>query len=356
MEQDIQVTTASGFPTISTVVSRNNLTNNTQCPHWEIWDWLYIMQPAYMFIICVLGIIGNVFVLLVFWLHKKACTVAEIYLGNLAAADLLLVSCLPFWAINIASGFNWQFGSLMCRLVNTGIRMNMFCSIYLLVLVSADRYVALVHAVSSGRMRRPRYAKLSCIMVWCFGLVLSIPTLHFRDTQYIAELNVTACILNYPSTEIGLGCDILLILLGFIIPLLVISYCTYQIIRALHEQVMDRFNAENTERKATILVLVVLSAFLLCWVPFHLVTLLDILMRFGAIGGCDVQSGLDVSNQIFTYLALSNSVLNPIFYVIVGKNFRKKVRELIKQVKQGRKDTSGSTRSQLSTLKTLTTY
>ncbi|XP_051578904.1 B2 bradykinin receptor-like [Myxocyprinus asiaticus] len=353
MEQGIQVTTSSGFPT---AVSSNNITNNTECPHYEIWDWLYIMQPSYMFVICVLGIIGNVFVLLVFGLHKKACTVAEIYLGNLAAADLLLVLCLPFWAINIASGFNWQFGSLMCCLVNTGIRMNMFCSIYFLVLVSADRYIALVHAMSSSRMRRPRYAKLGCITVWFFGLVLNIPTLHFRDTKYLEELKVTACILNYPSPEIGLGCDILLILLGFLIPLLVISYCTYQIIRALHEQVMDRFNAENTEQKATVLVLVVLSAFLLCWVPFHLITLLDILMRFGAISGCDAETGLDVSNQICTYLALSNSVLNPILYVIVGKNFRKKVRELIKQLKKGRKDTSGSTRSQLSTLKTLTTY
>ncbi|XP_059375559.1 B2 bradykinin receptor-like [Carassius carassius] len=358
MEHDIQATTSSIFSTIPMAFSKSNLTNDTQCPHWEVWDWLYMMQPAYMFIICVLGILGNIFVLLVFGLHKKACTVAEIYLGNLAAADLLLVSCLPFWAINIADGFNWQFGSLMCRLVNTGIRMNMLCSIYLLVLISADRYVALVHALSRGRMRRPRYAKLNCIAVWFFGLILNYPTLHFRDTQFIPELNITACILNYPNPNIGLACDILLILLGFIIPLLVISYCTLKIIRALREQVVDRFNAENTERKATVLVLVVLMVFLLCWVPFHLVTLMDILMRFGVFSGCDFESGLDISNQIFTYLALSNSVLNPILYVIVGKNFRKKVKELIKQLTEKKNDsTSGSTRSQLSsTLKTFTTY
>lgn len=349
-------TTPSIFTPLSPVIS-SNLTNETQCPHWEIWDWLYAMQPAYMFIICVLGILGNVFVLLVFCLHKKACTVAEVYLGNLAAADLLLVSCLPFWAINIANGFVWPFGSLMCRLVNTGIRMNMFCSIYLLVLVSGDRFVALVHAMSRGRMRRPRYAKLSCVAVWCLGLVLNIPTLHFRDTQHIPELNVTACILKYPSTEVGLVCDVLLILLGFVVPLLVISYCTCKIVRALHVQVMERFNAENTERKATLLVLVVLTAFLLCWVPFHLVTVLDILLRLGALGGCHVETGVDISNQICTYLALSNSVLNPILYVLVGKNFRKKVKELTKQLTERKKDTSGSTRSQTtSTIKTFTTF
>lgn len=358
MEHDIQVTTSSILSTIPTNVSGNNFTDNTQCPHWETWDWLYVMQPTFMFTICVLGIVGNVFVLLVFGLHKKACTVPEIYLGSLAAADLLLVLCLPFWAINTIDEFNWRFGSLMCKLVNTGIRMNMFCSIYLLVLVSADRYIALAHALSRGRMRRPRCAKLNCIAVWVFGSILSIPTLHFRDTQFIPELNITACILNYPNPNIGLVCDILLILLGFIVPFLVISYCTLMIIRALREQVIDRFNAENTERKATILVLVVLMVFLLCWVPFHLVTFIDILMRFDIFSGCDFVTAVDVSNQILTYLAFSNSVLNPILYVIVGKNFRKKVKEVMKQLTEKKNDlTSGSTRSQLSsTLKTFTTF
>ncbi|XP_052436674.1 B2 bradykinin receptor-like [Carassius gibelio] len=353
-----EVPTSSLLPTIPTNVSSNNLTNDSHCAHWEKWDWLYIMQPTYMFIICVLGILGNVFVLLVFSLHKKACTVAEIYLGNLAAADLLLVLCLPFWAINSIDGFNWRFGLVMCKLVNTGIRMNMFCSIYLLVLVSGDRYIALVHALSRGRMRRQRCAKLNCVAVWVFGLILSIPMLHFRDTQFIPEINITACILKYPNPNIGLACDILLILLSFIVPFLVISYCTLKIIRALREQVLDRFNAENTERKATILVLVVLMVFLLCWVPFHIVTLIDILMRFGVFGGCDFETAVDVSNQIFTYLALSNSVLNPILYVIVGKNFRKKVKELMKQLTEKKNYSTGSsTRSQLSaTLKTVTTF
>ncbi|KAL7862230.1 hypothetical protein SRHO_G00136710 [Serrasalmus rhombeus] len=345
METEAPATTPSIFPT--------NVTNNSQCNDSEAWDWLYTMQPVYMFVICVLGIVGNVFVLLVFCLHKKACTVAEIYLGNLAAADLLLMCCLPFWAINVANGFEWQFGSLMCRLVNTGIKMNMYCSIYFLVLVSVDRFVALVHAMSHGRMRRPWYAKLSCLAMWSLGVLLSIPTLNFRTVDYVPEFNVTACILNYPSYGVEVACDILLILLGFIIPVCIISYCTWKIIQALQRQVMDRFNAVNTERKATVLVLVVLLAFLLCWVPFHLVTVLDLLVRFHVLSGCTLQTGLDICNQIFTYLALSNSVLNPILYVIVGKNFRKKVKELLEQMTNQGTKLTGSTRSHLSsTLKT----
>ncbi|XP_046712193.1 B2 bradykinin receptor-like [Silurus meridionalis] len=320
MESEVSGPTPPAFST--------NLTNKSQCPESDIWDWLYTMQPVYMFTISVLGILGNVFVLLVFCLHKKACSVADIYLGNLAAADLLLMSCLPFWAITVASKFEWQFGSLMCRLVNTGMKLNMYCSVYFLVMVSADRYLALVFALTYGRMRRPWYAKLSCLAVWIWGIILSVPTLTFREVKYISEYSVTGCILSYPSYTMELACDILLVLLGFIIPVIVISYCTCKIIKALHWQVMDRLHSVKKERKATALVLVVLLAFLLCWVPFHLVTILDILMRLNLLSGCPLESGLEICNQIFTYLALSNSMLNPILYVIVGKNFRKKVKEL----------------------------
>ncbi|XP_028837023.1 LOW QUALITY PROTEIN: B2 bradykinin receptor-like, partial [Denticeps clupeoides] len=323
------------------------------CPYSEAWDWLYTMQPTYMFIICVLGIIGNIFVLVVFCLHKKPCTVAEIYLSNLAVADLILLSCLPFWAINIANEFNWQFGEALCRLVNTGIKINMYGSIYSLVLVSADRYVALVHTMSHGRMRRPFYAKLSCMAVWGLAILLSIPTLTFRHVHHVPEFDVTACLLDYPSLASELTCDLMLILFGFIIPLSVITFCTYRICLALQGQALDRFNAQNTEKKATVLVLVVLLVFLLCWIPFHLVTFLDVLARLEVLTGCVLETGLEICNQFFTYLALSNSVLNPILYVIVGKNFRKKVIELVKQFTLQRRMTSGSTKSQFSsTLKT----
>nr|XP_013876381.1 PREDICTED: B2 bradykinin receptor-like [Austrofundulus limnaeus] len=80
---------------------------------------------------------------MVFCLHKKACTTPEIYLSNMAAADLVLVSFLPFWAVFVSNHFHWTFGDAMCKIINMIIIMNSFCSIYFLVLVSIDRYLAL---------------------------------------------------------------------------------------------------------------------------------------------------------------------------------------------------------------------
>uniref|UniRef100_A0A8C6UAZ7 B2 bradykinin receptor n=1 Tax=Neogobius melanostomus TaxID=47308 RepID=A0A8C6UAZ7_9GOBI len=337
----------------STTTAFPDVNNSIECPDMISWDIITNSLPIYIFIISALGILLNVFVILVFCLHKKPCTVAEIYLSNLAAADLLLVSCLPFWAVNIYNNFNWPFGLFMCKVVNLGIKMNYYCSIYSLVLVGIDRYIALVHAMSHGRMRRPKYAKLGCLLVWIFSLVLGSPLLIFRKLEYIAQYNVTACYLEYPNEKLALFSDVMLAIVSFLIPISVITYCTLKIILALKNKSMDRFHTERTEKKATILILAVLGAFFICWVPFHLISILDVLHRAGVIQDCYASNVIEFCHQIVSYLAFFNSILNPVLYVLVGKNFRKKMWEVFHQWAILRPVTSDSTRSHLSsTLKT----
>ncbi|CAL1575966.1 unnamed protein product [Knipowitschia caucasica] len=327
--------------------------NVSHCPDTISWDIFYSSLHIYIFILSTLGILLNIFVLLVFCLHKKPCTVAEIYLSNLAAADLILVSCLPFWAVNIYNNFEWPFGTFLCKIVNLGIKMNAYCSIYFLVLVSIDRYLALVHAMSHGRMRRPKYAKIGCLLVWLFGLVLGSPVLIFRKVQYIVDYDVTACINDYPFINFSLFYDVMLTIFSFLIPISIIAYCTLKIIQALKNKSMDRFHTERTEKKATTLIMAVLGAFLICWVPFHLICILDVLCRAKVILDCFTNNAVEFCNQIFSYLAFFNSVLNPVLYVLVGKNFRKKMWEVFHQWAITRPVTSDSTRSHLSsTLKT----
>ncbi|KAJ3613561.1 hypothetical protein NHX12_019808 [Muraenolepis orangiensis] len=331
--------------------------NGTECVDNHIWDWIHTVQPYYILAISVLGILGNLFVLLVFCLHKTSCTVAEIYLSNLAAADLVLVSCLPFWAVNVAHGFDWPFAAFLCPLVVVGIKINAYCSIYFMVLVSMDRYGALVHPMSHGMMRRPKWAKRSCALVWVLGLVLTMPTLLYRRSMYVEEYDVTACNLDYPDFTTQLICDAAATVFGCLLPGCVISYCTLRIVRALRKnRAMERFKAERTEGKATRLVLAVLLAFLVCWVPFHLNTVVDVLLAARVLKlPCALTTVVEVCAQIFTFLAFFNSVLNPMLYVIVGKNFRKKVREVFEQLfKRSLTGKGSSMRSQLSaTLKTL---
>ncbi|XP_026196338.1 B2 bradykinin receptor-like [Anabas testudineus] len=328
--------------------------NKTECAQGKIEDWAFSVLQVYILLISVTGILFNVFVLMVFCFHKKPCTVAEVYLSNLAAADLVLVSFLPFWAISASQHFNWPFGSVLCRLVNLAIIMNMYCSIYFLVLISADRYLALVHPLSHEVIRRPKYAKVGCLLVWGLGLLLSVPTLIYREVEYKPDLNITTCYLNYPNTNAILLLEVMLTTFSFIIPIFFISFCTWKIIQALSNRVIVGLTTQKMEQKATTLILAVLLAFLICWVPFHLVRTMELLFRAKVLVDCKVSAITFICKQIFMYFAFFNSVLNPILYVIVGKNFRKKVRELFDSSigKQSTTFSLNSTRTYLKSVRT----
>ncbi|KAK2825916.1 hypothetical protein Q5P01_020130 [Channa striata] len=306
-----------------------NMTNGSSCQR-STEQWVYTVMVVYVLVIAVLGIVFNLFVLLVFCLHKKPCTVAEIYLSNLAAADLILLSFLPFWAVSIYKGLYWPFGDAMCKLVNLSIHMNIYSSIYFLVLVSIDRFMALVQPLSHERLRRPKYAKLGCLLVWCWGLILCAPTLVYREVSLFNYNNSlkNVCALNYPNMKVTLLCEGILPVFGFIIPIPIISYCTWKIVGALNQRFTELSSSQKMEHKATTLIMVVLLTFLICWVPFHIVKMIELLVRAKVFTGCALEDVVVMCRQIFTYLAFFNSVLNPILYVIVGKTFRKKVREV----------------------------
>ncbi|KAM8920833.1 B2 bradykinin receptor-like [Pelodytes ibericus] len=298
------------------------------CPLAESLNWIFTYQPIYMWVIFVLGFVENLFVICVFLLHKSHCTVAEIYLGNLAAADLLFVCGLPFWAIYISNGFYWPFGSFLCVLINALIQINLYGSIYFLLMVSIDRYLALVKTMSAGRMRRASCAKLNCLAIWVFAVFMSIPKVAFRRVKYIPDFDTTLCLIDTPSDNWHIASNILLILVGFLIPLCIISFCTIKIMNVLRNNSMQKFKEFNTEKKATLLVLAVLLLFIVCWLPFHFFTIFDTLDYLKAFPKCALTHFIEVGNQISTYIGFSNSCINPLLYVMVGNHFRKKTMEV----------------------------
>lgn len=290
---------------------------------------IFTVIPVYIMVISVMGIIMNVFVLLVFCLHKKPCTVAEIYLSNLAAADLLLTSFLPIWARNVAEHYNWPFTGFLCKAFNAAIVMNVFSSIYFIVLISIDRYLALVHPLSHERMRRPCSAKLGCVMVWGLSLVLASPTIIYRKLEHNSYTNATLCVFKIPHYD---EYNVTMAILTFIIPISLTSFFTVKILKTFKKRSLANISSspQIQEQKATTLVLAVFLAFLTCWLPFHIIKIVsDFYLHFN-LTGCRFLINLSLCRNIFVYLAYFNSVLNPILYVIVGTNFQKKAKELFK--------------------------
>lgn len=311
--------------------------NATSCDNVpEVWAMLHRVLPTIIITICSLGLLGNLFVLSVFLLplRRQRLSVAEIYLANLAASDLVFILGLPFWAENIRNQFQWPFGAALCRVVNGMIKANLFISIFLVVAISQDRYQVLVHPMASRRYPRRRRALASCALIWLLGGLLSVPTFVHRGISTLPELNLTVvCVLQLPHKAWHFVRLMELNVLGFLLPLVAIVFFNYHILSSLwrRKAVPQPRGAGSTGGKTTALILTLVAAFLLCWAPYHSFALLDFLFQVNVLQGCFWENFIDLGLQVANFFAFINSCLNPILYVLVGRLFRTKAWELYKQ-------------------------
>lgn len=316
----------------------------SESPGTAKWDMIHIILPPYIFIISLLGLLLNSFVLAVFAVQRDRLTVPEIYLSNLALADFLLLCGLPFWGVYILNKFHWSYGDALCKLVNSMIGINFYTSSYTLVMISVDRYLALVKTMKARWLRRKLYAKVICFILWLLGLLLSMPTIVHRKVMFIEEFETMSCVLDYAhGSSWKLAHQILMNVMGFLLPVLVIVFSSWNIIKALAQRMESGGFHDNNDTKATVLIYAVTLLFLLCWTPFQVFTFLDTL--------CDVKLldetlwfyALNMGGQVSGYLAFLNSTLNPLLYVFSGQYFRRKVSVIYRRARHERRESDMTT-------------
>ncbi|NXI91155.1 BKRB1 protein, partial [Psophia crepitans] len=315
-----------------------NESNSTICPDLnDWWEIVFCIVPKYINTICVIGILGNVFVLFTYSLHKAPLKIPEIYLMNLAVADLIFLTCLPFWTENIRNEFNWPFGNFLCRGASTSISLNVYTSIYLLVAVSMDRYLTFVHTLNHRGIRSKSMAKWICLLVWFFGILLSLPIFMFRTVKHFPEWNISACALDFPTPSWKTAERLVFNIVGFVLPSTAIIFLNFSTIHSLHKKAREqralgiKSCKEHKGTKATRLIFTVVLMFLLCWTPYHLFVFLDILFQTKVVKGCFWHELLNFGEQFGYTLATTNSCVNPVIYVFVGKYFRQKALEVFSQ-------------------------
>lgn len=334
------------FAPLTTLWQENTsiASNSSDASLHEEWALIYAIIPPYIFTLCLFGLLFNAFVLLVYLIHKDRLTVAEIYLSNLALADFVLLCGLPFWAMNILNQYNWPYGEALCKLVNSAIVVNFYTSSYTLVMISVDRYLALVKTMEAARLRRTLYAKVICLLLWLWGLLLSTPNMLHRKVKFIEELRTTACVLDYSHGDAWkLAHQVLMNVVGFLVPFLVILFSSVNILRSLSERRESSGFRDINDRKATVLVYAVTLVFLLCWGPFQVVVFLDILSDAEVLDEAKWYHALNIAAQVSVYLAFLNSALNPMLYVFSGQYFQRKVRDICRRTRHSRRGSDMTT-------------
>lgn len=137
---------------------------------------LYLIIPLYS-LVFVIGTIGNILVILTVVTVKQMRNTTNALILHLAIANLSFVlMCIPH-TIYIYVVHSYYFPKLLCKLTNTLMYLSAYVSIYILVLMSIDRFLGVVFAVKSVKYRTERNAHLAVIIVWLIGIIFASPNM-----------------------------------------------------------------------------------------------------------------------------------------------------------------------------------
>ena len=286
-------------------------------------------------VIFFVALFGNSVGLYVVLKKFSSTSVTNLFIGNMAVADLLLTTTImPYTVAFLYRGRLWiggTLGSITCKGLHYVMPVFISATVFTMMLISFDRFYAVFYPLKGKLFRKPKVLS-STIWVLSFGLmtpyVLLFQTRERQPGVYYcfqewpwAPPNDTDLSETYRVRKIFHICVFVII---YALPLtmtIIINclICRKLWLRKIPGNVTDTNLAaeKRLKRKVTRLLVITCVVFAVCWFPVYV-------NHYFWYVRPDQSHKLPLKVQLlFNWLAHANSALNPCLYILLNKRYRK---------------------------------
>ncbi|KAM7375619.1 hypothetical protein PAMA_014633 [Pampus argenteus] len=262
--------------------------------------------------IMVFGFLNNLLVLVLFCRFKTLRTPVNMLLLNISISDMLVCVCGTTLSFASSLRTRWLYGRHGCMWYGFINSCFGIVSLVSLAVLSYDRYsTLLVYNKRSPDYRRPLLAVGGS---WLYSLLWTAPPL-IGWSSYGLEGAGTSCSVTWTERTLRSHSYIIsLFVFCFGVPVLVMVYCYSRLLHAVKQVGQIRRTAAR-QRELHILFMIVTTVvcYLLCWMPYSVVAMMA---TFGPPGLIT-----PVASVVPSILAKSSTVINPIIYILMNKQF-----------------------------------
>ncbi|XP_019751696.1 C-X-C chemokine receptor type 3.3 [Hippocampus comes] len=272
--------------------------------------------PLVYSVVLIVGLFGNGLLLAALAMKKRAWRTSDTFILHLSLADVLLLFTLPLWAAQATQSCGWCLGLALCKISAVIFKLNFFCGIFLLAIISVDRYLWMVQAKQLYSHKKPMFAHLSCLTVWLVSLLLTIPEWLFMVLErHPWKEERTQCVLGLYPADIRLASRL---------PHHVFSAAAAVVIGFSCATLWFQRPAKTFRKRAVTLILV--GVFSLCWIPYNVALVVDTFG--GAKKTSNSSSGVQQSSPrtaltVTAALGCVHACLRPLLYLGLSGDFRK---------------------------------
>lgn len=303
-------------------------------------DSLIILITTLYAITFVIGFIGNSLGLYIICKKCGIKAATHLLIANLACSNLLIVFIvIPTSVSFLYNGHYWLSGisgTVTCKISQYLFVFPIATSILTILVVSIDRFFAVCHPMRGQLFRKPK--KMTATIWICAAIVTSPIIVIFKVTPF-------------PSPEIKWSCsqyfgqdpqlaDTLskvyyasLFALLYLLPLLIITvlytiigYKLYnRSIPGMSRSPTFRDRVERSKRKVAKVMVMIVTAFAICWFPAHAVHYYVTFQKE------TVSRIPPYAISLLLWISHSNSAIDPFLYILLSHNFQREFRKIINQ-------------------------
>ncbi|XP_044582670.1 blue-sensitive opsin-like isoform X1 [Cotesia glomerata] len=284
-------------------------------------NFVYGIIAAVLGLIGFFGIILNLFVIVVIIKKSRAVwTPINITLVNLACGDFLVALLGDPFAFVSAYNRGWYWSHATCIWYAWFMSSLGLSSIGHLTVLAIERWFMIVKPMQTLSVKSSLFLAAG---VWIYGISLSLPPLIGWGKFGYEAANISCSVsweLHDPSTNTDTYIAFLFFF-GFIAPVTLICFSYTGIVRTL-KKVKKRTEAGaagKRERQVTLMVALMIIAFLFAWTPYATFALASQYFSYQLTG---------LIAAVPSVLAKSSICYNPIIYAGLNPQFRKSVKKM----------------------------
>ena len=289
--------------------------------------------------LCAFGIAGNSLIIFQFVKSRALQNASNLFIINLALADLVVIICMGPQINNIlAYGGRQGYGDWACTFHAIIIVISTETSIVTIGLIAFSRYVAIVHHKKKATLLSWRLCIIMCLLSWVYSALITIPAmLGWGRIGWIQQ--------NYLCTydwAYNIVYNALLFLFSFGLTYAIMCF-SYRKIYQMFSDSKRRIATDESkvncvskdELRLAFQLLTIFIIYNLCWSPYLLVSML--IDPHG--------QGPQWMYGICIILLYWNSSVNVLVYLYYNKVFRAECLRIVVKVRTGDSSGKGPTAS-----------
>ena len=283
---------------------------------------LVVVESLTSAVVVLFAILGNAVLLFALFREPRTKNSTMVMVGSLALVDFLFTSTTaPLYVLSLATG-RLASNDLGCQLTGFFVYTLSKASILIMTLTAISRYYCVLKPAVYRRLFTFRRTICYNVLAWIFVTSEFFFVVVFGRARIVFNPLPVNCIITFQNLNSQVVCTLYVVFFYMVFCLSIICFCYNRVSRFIRQHNANTVSLTTQEINLTRALFVLIFAFVILWVPFHIFIILYRMILPASRFPREMA-------LIAAYLNYISCAVNPWIYGVMSPLVRKKMMRVL---------------------------